>query len=131
MLTETLHGEVALLLREVAMKGVCIVAVLYQFVGYLLCFEAGTTENDGIDLGEIIHHTLQSEVLVARAYHIIYMINILGSFVTTADHHLTGITQVVLCNTLYLLAHCGREEQSAMLLRHAPEYGIDTLGETH
>ena len=36
MLTEALHRQVALLLREVAVKGVGIVTVLNQFVGYLL-----------------------------------------------------------------------------------------------
>ena len=47
VLTELLHRQVALLLGEVAMQRLRIIAILNQFVGYLLRLYLRTAENDG------------------------------------------------------------------------------------
>ena len=49
VLTELLHRQVALLLGEVAMQRLRIIAILNQFVGYLLRLYLRTAENDGED----------------------------------------------------------------------------------
>src|SRR5574344_148341 len=36
MLTKLLHGQVALLLRQVTMQRLCIITIMYQFIGHLL-----------------------------------------------------------------------------------------------
>ena len=59
VLTEFLHGEVALCLTEVAMQTLGVIAVLDQFVGNLLRFNLRTTEDDGEDARIEIHDALQ------------------------------------------------------------------------
>ena len=105
MLTKLLHGEVALLLTEVAMQTLSIISVFNQFVGNLLCLDLCSTEDDGKDTGIEIHDTLQCQVFVPGVYHVIDMIHVLGTLVAAAYHNLLVVVQVVQGNFLNFLAH--------------------------
>ena len=131
MPTKLLHREFTLLLRQFAVQGIGVVAVANQVVSYLLCLESCTAEDDGIDAGIVIDDALQGEILVARVYHIIYVVDVLGAFVATAHLNLFGIGQVVLCDAFYLLTHCGAEEQGAMLAGNACEDAVQLFLEAH
>ena len=131
MLTELLHGEVTLSLREFAMERLCIVAILNEFVRYLLSLHTSAAEYDSVDLWIVVGNTLQGIVLVARAYHIIYMIDVLCTFIAASHHDFLGIGEVVLGDALYLLAHSSREEKCISIRWYILEDGIDALGKAH
>ena len=88
MVAELLHGQVALLLTEITMQRLGIIAVLDEFVGNLLCFQFCATEDDGEDTWIEIDDTLQCQVFVLSVHHIIYMVNVLSTLVTTTHHNL-------------------------------------------
>ena len=110
VLAEFLHREVALLLAKVAMQCFCVVSVVYQFVGDLLCFALGTAEYNGENMRIIVYNALQSKVFVLGIHHIIYMVHALCALVTATDHYLFCIVKVVLCNLFDLFTHGSREE---------------------
>ena len=131
VLAEFLHGEVALLLRQVAMQRLCIIAVANQFICYLLRLQFGTAEDNGENLGIIVNDTLQGQILILGLHHIIYMIHALGTLVARTYHHLFVVSQVFLGHALYLAAHCSREHQRAVLLGERLENLVDSLREAH
>ena len=131
VVAELLHGEVALLLREVAMQGVGIVAIAYEIVGHLLRLGLRAAEDDGIDAREVVHHPLQGSILVLGTYHIIYVVDILGTLVAAAHLYLVCVAQVFLGYALYLLAHGSAEEQRSVVGRHALENAVEVVLEAH
>ena len=131
VLAELLHGLVALLLREVAVQRLGVVAVLDQLVGYLLRLQLRAAEDDGENLGEVVHDTLQRQVLVLRMHHIIDVVHILGTLIARAHDDGLVILQVMLGHLLHLTAHRGREHQRGVLLRQRLEDLVDGIRETH
>ena len=131
MLSELLHGEVTLLLREVAMERLGIVPVFDQFVRHLLRLELRAAEDDGIDAGIIVDNTLQRKVFVFGIDQIIDMVDVLRAFIARADNNLLIIMQIVSSDLLYLLTHRSREEQRVTVLGHLLEDRVDTVGEAH
>ena len=131
VLAELLHGQVALLLAQVAVQGLGIVAVAYQLVGYLLGFQLGAAEDDGKNLGIVVHNALQGQVLVLRLHHIIKVVDVLGALVTAADNNSLVILKVLLGHSLHLAAHGGREHQRGVIVGQCLEDFIDAVGETH
>ena len=127
VLTELLHRQVTLLLGEVAMQRLRIIAILNQFVGYLLRLYLRTAENDGEDTGIEIYDTLQRQVFILGIHHIIDVIHILCTLITATNHDLFVIMQIGLRHTLHLLTHRGREHQGAVFSRQRLEYLIDTV----
>ena len=110
MLTELLHGQVALLLREISVQRLGIIAILDELVGHLLRLQLRATEDDGEDAWIVVYQSLQRQILVLGIHHIIDMVYVLGSFVARTHHNLLVVVQVTLGNALYLLAHRSREE---------------------
>ena len=131
VLAELLHGKVALLLGKVAMQGIGIVAIANQVVCHLLRLHTGTTEDNGIDARIEIHQTFQRQVLILGMHHIIDVIHVLSALVATAHLNLALLLQVVLGDTLDLLAHGSTEKQCAMTLGNTLEDGIQLFLETH
>ena len=131
MLTELGHGQVALLLREVAVKALGIVAVANQQVGHLLCFHFRATENDGKDTRIIVYDALQRGIFILGIHHIIYMVDVLGALVARTHHDLLRVVQEVLGYLLNLATHGCREEQRVTLLGNSGQNSIDILGESH
>ena len=131
VLAELLHSEVALLLREVAVERLGVVAVLYQFVGYLLGLYLGAAEDDGEDARIVVDNAFQRQVFVLGVHHVVDMVHILGSLIAAAHHNLLVVVQVVARYGLYLLAHGGREEQRVAVFGHTGQYLVDALRESH
>ena len=96
MFAELVHGQVTLCLRQVAVKGIGVIAVLHEFVRYLLSLQAGTAEYDGVYGGIIVHDTLECQVLVLGMHHIVDVVHVLGALVTGSDHDLTCVVQIFL-----------------------------------
>ena len=117
MLTELLHRQVALLLTQVSMQRLSIIAVFDEFIGYLLRLDLCATEDDGEDTWVEIHNALQCQVFILGIHHIIDMVHILCTLITTAYNNLFVVMEIGLSHSLHLLTHCGREHQSAMFCR--------------
>ncbi len=115
VLAEFLHRLVSLRLRQVAVKRLCIVAILYEFVGNLLCLELRAAEDDGVDFGVEVHKTLQCEVLVLGMDEVIHVVHVLGTFVSRTHDNLLVCAEVAFRHLLHLLAHGGGEQQFACL----------------
>ena len=130
-LTELLHHQVTLLLRQLAVQGVGIVAVLDELVGYLLCLLAGAAEDDAVDLRVVVDDTFQGEILVLRMHHIIQVVHVLVPFVPCADGDFLRVSEVVLGDTRYLGTHRGGEEERVAVLGHIRQDGVDAVGEPH
>ena len=81
VLTELLHREVALGLREVAVEGFGVVAVADEEVGHFLCLHTGATEDDAVAFRIIVDHAFQREVFVFGVYEIIDVVDVFGAFV--------------------------------------------------
>ena len=131
VIAEFLHREITLLLGEISMQRFGIITVFNQFIGYLLRLYLRTAENDGEDTGIEIYDTLQCQVFILGIHHVIDMVHILCTLITTTNHNLFVIMQIGLCHTLHLLTHRGREHQGTMFSRQRLEYLIDTVRETH
>ena len=128
---EALHRQVALLLREVAVQGVGVVAVADEVVRHLLRLKSSAAEDDGVDAGVEVDDALQGMIPVAHVYHIIYVVHVLGPFVSAAHLYLCGIGQVVLCDAFNLAAHRRAEEQRAVLAGDASQNAVQVLLEAH
>ena len=131
MVTELLHGKVSLLLTQITMQRLCIIAVLNQFVCYFLRFDLRATEDNGKDTWIIVNDTFQREILILGIHHIIDMVHILSTLITTTHHNLLVVVQVFLGHTLHLLTHGGREHQRVMFCRQRLEYLVDTVRKAH
>ena len=131
VLAELLHGEVALLLTEVAVERLSVVAIADEFVGNLLCLQFCAAEDDGEDAWVMVNHALQCQVLVLGVHHIIDMIYVLCTLIAASHHNLLVVGKVVACYLLYLLAHGSREKQCVTVGWHTLKYSIDTFRESH
>ena len=107
MCAKLLHGEVALLLCQIAVQRFGVVSVAYELVGNLLCLCLCAAEDDGIDARVVVDDAFQSEVFVGRSDKVLEVVYIFSPFVAAAHHYLFGFVQVVLRYLLHLPAHGG------------------------
>ena len=131
MVAELLHGEVTLLLTQVAVQRLCIITILNQLICNILSLQLGAAENNRKDAWIEIHHTLQGEILVLGIYQIVDVVYMLCTLVARTHYDFLVVVQVVECNLLDVLAHGSREEQSVSILRNVLKDGIDALREAH
>ena len=131
MVAELLHGEVTLLLTQVAVQCLCIITILNQLICNILSLQLGAAEDNCKDAWIEIHHALQGEILVLGIYQIVNVVYMLSTLVARTHYDFLVVVQVVEGNLLDVLAHGSREEQGVSILRHVLEDGIDTLREAH
>ena len=131
VVSEFLHREVALLLRQVAMQRFGVVSVLYQFVGNILCLYLCTTENYRKDAGVEVNDALQGKIFVLCAHHIVDMVYVLCALIAASDYYFFRFAQVCTRYFINLLAHRCREKQSVTLFRHAGKYGVQVFRKSH
>ena len=131
MVAELLHGEVTLLLTQVAVQRLCIITILNQLICNILSLQLGAAEDNRKDAWIEIHHALQGEILVLGIYQIVDVVYMLSTLVTRTHYDFLVVVQVVEGNLLDVLAHCSREEQGVSILRNVLEDGIDALREAH
>ena len=113
------------------MQSLGIVSVANKLVGYFLRFELGTAENDGENARIEVNQTFKCQVFVFGIHHIIYVVHLFGTFVTTSYHNFLVVVQVVFGYLFNLPAHRCRKEQRVTIGRNALEYGVDALGKAH
>ena len=131
VLTELLHGQVALLLGQLPVQRIGIIAIVDKVVGHLLRFQTGTAEHYTVDTGVVVHHPLQGQVLVLSLHHIRHMLHVLRPLVALSYHYLLVSTQVVLRYLADFLAHGGREHQFPHALGHMTQDVVQVLREAH
>ena len=78
-----------------------------------------------------VHYSLQGEVFVFSAHHIVYVVHVFCTLVAASHHNFLRIMEVCSCYFLYLLAHRGREKQRVTFLWNACENGVHVLCEAH
>ena len=131
MVAELLHGEVTLLLTQVAVQRLSIITILNQLICNILSLQLGAAEDNCKDAWIEIHHALQGEILVLGIYQIVDVVYMLSTLVARTHYDFLVVVQVVEGNLLDVLAHGSREEQGVSILRHVLEDGIDALREAH
>ena len=131
MVAELLHGEVTLLLTQVAVQRLCIITILNQLICNILSLQLGAAEDNCKDAWIEIHHALQGEILVLGIYQIVDVVYMLSTLVARTHYDFLVVVQVVEGNLLDVLAHGSREEQSVSIFRNVLEDGIDALREAH
>ena len=131
MIAELLHGEVTLLLTQVAVQRLCIITILDELIRNILSLQLGAAEDNRKDAWIEIHHALQGEILVLGIYQIVDVVYMLSTLVARTHYDFLVVVQVVEGNLLDVLAHGSREEQSVSILRNVLEDGIDALREAH
>ena len=131
MIAELLHGEVTLLLTQVAVQCLCIITVLNQLICNILSLQLGAAEDNCKDAWIEIHHALQGEILVLGIYQIVDVVYMLSTLVARTHYDFLVVVQVVEGNLLDVLAHGSREEQGVSILRNVLKDGIDALREAH
>ena len=131
MVAELLHGEVTLLLTQVAVQCLCIITILNQLIRNILSLQLGAAEDNCKDAWIEIHYALQGEILVLGIYQIVDVVYMLSTLVARTHYDFLVVVQVVEGNLLDVLAHGSREKQSVSILRHVLEDGIDALREAH
>ena len=119
MAAKLLHGKVSLLLREVAVQCLSVISVVYELIGHFLRFLLGAAEHDSVYLVIIVNDTFQGQLLVLGVHHIEDMINVFGTLIAASHNYFLIIMQIALGHSLYVFAHCGREEQCVAVLGHA------------
>ena len=113
------------------MQRLGIIAVLDQFIGYLLRLHLRTAEDDGEDTGIVVHDALQGEVLVLRIDHIIDVVHVLRTLIARADDNFLMVVQISLGNTFHFAAHRSREHQRIVFSGQRLENLVDILREAH
>ena len=131
MVAELLHGEVTLLLTQVAVQRLCIITILNQLICNILSLQFGAAEDNCKDAWIEIHHALQGEILVLGIYQIVDVVYMLSTLVARTHYDFLVVVQVVEGNLLDVLAHGSREEQSVSIFRNVLKDGIDALREAH
>ena len=131
VLAELLHGQVALVLREVAVQGLGVVSVLDELVGNLLRLQLGAAEDDGEDARMEVNDALQGEVFVLCVHEIVDVVDVFGALVARTNHDFSVVVQVGLGDALNLAAHRSREHQRSALLGQMFENLVDALREAH
>ena len=131
MVAELLHGEVTLLLTQVAVQRLCIITILNQLICNILSLQLGAAEDNCKDAWIEIHHALQGEILVLGIYQIVDVVYMLSTLVARTHYDFLVVVQVVEGNLLDVLAHGSREEQSVSIFRNVLKDGIDALREAH
>ena len=101
VLTEFLHSEVSLLLREVAVERICIISVADQMVSHLLSLQFGAAEHDGVDAWVEIHYTLERKVFILGIDEIIDMIDVFRALIARAYHNFLIVTQILFGHSLH------------------------------
>ena len=76
---EVVHHVVAHALRQVAMQGSGVVAVLDEVVGNLLRFELGAAEDDAVDGWCVVDDAFQHRVAVLGGHHVIDVVDVGGA----------------------------------------------------
>ena len=127
MVAELLHGEVTLLLTQVAVQRLCIITILNQLICNILSLQLGAAEDNCKDAWIEIHHTLQGEILVLGIYQIVDVVYMLSTLVARTHYDFLVVVQIVEGNLLDVLAHGSREEQGVSIFRNVLEDGIDAL----
>ena len=130
-LAELLHDDVTLLLREFAVEGVGVIAVLDELVGDFLRLLARAAEDDAIDLRIKVHDAFQGEIFILGVDHVVHVVHVLVSFILHADGDFLRVMQVIFGNAGYLRAHRGREEKRVAVFRHIGQDGVDAVGKSH
>ena len=127
MVAELLHGEVTLLLAQVAVQRLCIITILNQLICNILSVQLGAAEDNRKDAWIEIHHALQGEILVLGIYQIVDVVYMLSTLVARTHYDFLVVVQVVEGNLLDVLAHGSREEQGVSIFRNVLKDGIDAL----
>ena len=129
---EVVHDVVAHGLREVAMEGGGVVAVLDKAVGNLLGLQFSAAEDDAIDRWCVIDDALEHRVAVFSGHHVVAVVDVSGARVAFAHGHLHGIGHVLVEDGFHLFRHGGREEHGvAAFLGHVFEDVVNFLLEAH
>ena len=131
VVAELLHGEVALLLTQVAVQRFGIVSVANKLVGNFLRLDLGTAKDDGEDTWIEVYQTFQGQIFILGVHHIIYVVHLLGTLVATSYHNFLIVVKVVFGYLFNLAAHRCRKEQGVAIGRYAFENGVDALGKAH
>ena len=130
-LAKLLHHRVALCLRQIAMQGVGVVAVLDELRCHLLGTGASAAKDDAVDARQVVDYALEGEVLVARLDHIVEVAHVGRALVACAGDKLHRVVHVVLCDSGNLARHGGAEEQHLALLGHVAQDLVDVIDEAH
>ena len=131
MVAELLHGEVTLLLTQVAVQCLCIITILNQLICNILSLQLGAAEDNRKDAWIEIHHAFQGEILVLGIYQIVDVVYMLSTLVARTHYDFLVVVQVVEGNLLDVLAHGSREEQGVSIFRNILEDRIDALRKAH
>ena len=113
------------------MQGVGIVAIPNQFLSYILGLLAGTTEDNGIDVGIAVGNPFQCLVTVFRRHQVVDVADILDSLVALSDRHLNRILHVTFGDCDNFAWHCCREEDGLFGCRGRRQDIVEIILETH
>ena len=86
MVAELLHGEVTLLLAQVAMQRLSIIPILDELICNILSLQLGAAEDNCKDAWIEIHHALQGEILVLGIYQIVDVVYMLSTLVARTHY---------------------------------------------
>jgi len=129
--TKLVHHVIALLLREVAVKGIGAVTVFDEFVGDFLGFYFGTAKNDAVNAGVIVGNTLEGQVFVLGVDHVVDVLHIGRAFVFVANDDFFGVAHVFAGDAGDFGWHGGREQEHVAGFGHFGQDGVDAFGESH
>lgn len=131
MVAKFLHRQVALRLRKIAVETIGVVAVGYKIVGYLLGLLLGAAEDYAVNVGIIVSHTFQREILVVRLHHVVDMLHIGGTLVFIACHKFHRVVHEFAGDRGDLFRHGGGKHQHLALLRHMGKNLVDVVDKAH
>ena len=129
--TEFFHHGIALSLREVAMQGIGIVAVLNELRRHLLGTCSSAAKDNAIDAGQVVYNALERVVLVAGLDHIIYVSHIGRTLIADTGDKFHRVVHVILGYVGNLTRHGGAEKQHFALLGHMAQNLVDVIDKAH
>ena len=110
MLAKLLHGEITLLLTQVAMQCFGVITVFNKLVGNLLSLYLCATEDNGKDTRMKVNDALQCQIFVLGMYEIVDVVHVFCALITASYDDFLIVVKIAFGHFLHLTAHRCREK---------------------
>ena len=131
MLTEFLHGQIALRLCQISVQSLCTIPIFDELISHLLRFETCAAEDNAINARVVVHNSFECGIFVLCFHEIIRMIHVFSTFIAATHHNFLVIFEITLRNALNLWSHCRREKKRLTLFWQICKNFINAIGEAH
>ena len=129
--SESAHCFIALSLRQISMKRICVITILNQFIGYFLGLPPGAAKHDCVNIWSDIRQTPEQFVAVPGRNHVTHVFYIVSTFVHWRNRDLKSVTHVLFGDSHNVFRRSCREKQGLLFIWCLSKDCIQVFFEAH